>query len=174
MEFAIRQWLPPGTQGIAQLADTPGRWRPLWLRWLSWRSEDARFASFLDDLESWLVQEPPRDWQKRLDNHLGHFRNRYFLFLCWADGCSANPRSDAELPDISWLGDIPRHDLLRWRRQQVLDQLALKTTLDWHQQAGLGQALTYRGVNLAPAYDYYLLPDLLKEHYRAFKETAHD
>lgn len=168
-----REWIPAGMTAFSQLADTPGRWRALWLRMLSLRLNDHRFDAMLTELERWLSSSEPSDWQARLDKHCAYYRNRYFAFLLWSDAGGDALRDDAALPDIQFLQAETQSAFKRWRAALLADFAALATTEAWRTSAVIANSLTYRGVDLAPSFDYYVLPELLKHQLLAFESAAH-
>lgn len=171
--FPLSDWLPKGATGLGDLAGTPGWQAVPWRRWLSWRSEDTVLETCLTLLEAGIAGRLPKGWEPRLLESLRHWRSRYVLFLAWSGGVGDLPRVEAALPDTAWLPDEIVTDFRRWRRQQMNDLAALTDNAAWQAAPELAAALHYRGVSLAPSFDYYSLQELLTHRQQAFKEQTH-
>ncbi|WP_374354572.1 hypothetical protein [Chitinimonas sp.] len=171
--FPITAWLPAGASGLDALAGLPG-WHPLvWRRWLSWRSEDAQLEQCLALIEAAQAGQLPNDWANRLSQSLAGWRCRYVLFLAWSGGVGGPVRAEAELPSLQGLPGNLAEDFGQWRRQQLADCAALQANQAWQAHTPFADALRFRQVAMAQAFDYYLLPKLLSDRLQAFQEPLH-
>jgi hypothetical protein len=172
-DFPIRSWLPEGAKGLEALAGQAGWQAVPWLRWLSWRTEDASLEGCLSLIEAGLAGRFPDDGSVRLLHAVRRWRCRYVLFLAWSGGVGDPPRADTDLPDTAWLPDEVVTDFKRWRRQQVADRDVLAANAAWQSSPAMATALRYRNVPLAPSFDYYALPEMLTRRLKAFQEQTH-
>lgn len=99
----------------------------------------------------------PNTWQKALEGHLRHARNRvvfHHLFTAlWANAPSVDV--------ASFLPDGRGRILADWAHREVLDLWVTTLAQAWHQQDAVHQNFIYRGVDLGPMTDYNAINKLL-------------
>lgn len=158
---------PPGARLLSDGAFIlHGRWKNLWRRWLSWRELDAGFDAFCFFLEKSIIGRTDLDQVVlvELNQYLSKLKNRFFLFLIWANSCGNEIRSSEELVSLrGLLDDAYWGDFNRWHLMYSNDARAISICKSWSASPVARKLTTVVGVDIGRSVDYYLFPRILSK-----------
>lgn len=171
---SISQMFPPGFKSFddGSLCSS-GRWSNLWRRWLSWREMDLAFSEFCVFIEDAVINGrlANDEWCKELNGHLRSLKNRFFLFLIWANACGSQMYSIDKLMDMhDFLDEQHWNDFNRWFCFYSNDKRAEILCRSWCSSPVIKKLTEVSGVDIASSIDYYLLPNVLSDFARARRD----